>query len=116
MNRPIRLGVLLSAGGSTLQNLLDRGRDGRLPAALAVVVSNNPDAYGLTRAARAGIPGHVVRRRDCPDLAEFSRRIFEPCRAAGVDLVCMGGFLQLVSIPDDFAGRVLNIHPSLIPS
>jgi formyltetrahydrofolate-dependent phosphoribosylglycinamide formyltransferase len=116
MNRVLRLAVLLSGGGTTLQNLLDRSREGELPARVVLVVSNNPEAQGLVRAARAGVPSAVVERRACPSRAEFSKRIFDHCRAAGADLVCMGGFLQLVEVPDDFQGRVLNIHPALIPA
>jgi phosphoribosylglycinamide formyltransferase 1 len=116
MTRPIRLAVLLSGGGTTLQNLLDRIEDGRLRAKVVAVVSNVADAYGLERARLADIPAHVVDRKQCGSREEFSRRVFEPCRAAGADLVCMGGFLQLVYIPDDFAHRVMNIHPSLIPA
>jgi formyltetrahydrofolate-dependent phosphoribosylglycinamide formyltransferase len=116
MDRPIRLAVLLSGGGTTLQNLLDRIADGRLRAEVVAVVSNVAGAYGLERARRAGIPGHAVERKKCASREEFSRRIFEPCRAAAADLVLMGGFLQLVLIPDDFTHRVMNIHPSLIPS
>jgi formyltetrahydrofolate-dependent phosphoribosylglycinamide formyltransferase len=112
----IRLAVLLSAGGTTLQNLLDRIADGRLRAQIAVVISNNADAYGLVRAEKAGIPTAVFDRRACGSGEEFSRRIFERVRQAQADLVCMAGFLQLLQIPDDFAGRVMNIHPALIPS
>ena len=116
MNRPIRLAVLLSAGGTTLQNLLDRINSEKLRAEVVAVVSNVPDAFGLERARRAGIVAHIVDRRNCGSREEFSGRIFEPCRAAGADLVCMGGFLQLVAIPTDFTHRVMNIHPSLIPA
>ena len=116
MNRPIRLAVLLSGGGTTLQNLLDRIADGRLRAEVVAVVSNTPDAFGLERARGAGIPDHVVERKKCASREEFSRRIFEPCRMASADLVCMGGFMQFVAIPDDFMLRVMNIHPSLIPA
>jgi formyltetrahydrofolate-dependent phosphoribosylglycinamide formyltransferase len=115
MSKPLRLAVLISGGGTTLQNLLDRSRDGRLPARVVLVVSNNPAAQGLERAAREGVSA-VVERRACASRAEFSGRIFDHCRAAGADLVCMGGFLQLLEIPDDFRGRVLNIHPALIPA
>src|SRR5215831_4072366 len=113
---PIRLAVLLSGSGTTLQNLLDRCADGRLPAQVVLVVSNNADAFGLTRAENAGVPTAVVERKECASRDEFSQRIFAHCREAGADLVCMAGFLQLVRIPDDFAGRVMNIHPSLIPT
>jgi phosphoribosylglycinamide formyltransferase-1 len=116
MNRPIRLAVLLSGGGTTLQNLIERIADDRLRALVVAVVSSNPDAFGLERARSAGIPTHVVERKQCASRTEFSRRVFEPCRAASADLVCMGGFLQLVEIPDDFRHRVMNIHPSLIPA
>jgi phosphoribosylglycinamide formyltransferase-1 len=114
MHQPIRLAVLLSGGGTTLQNLLDRAADGRLDARVVAVVSSSANAFGLERARRAGIPATVVERKGCPSREEFSRRIFDACRAA--DLVCMGGFLQLVEIPPEFSTRVLNIHPSLIPA
>jgi len=113
---PIRLAVLLSGGGTTLQNLLDRIADGRLKAEVVLVISNRSDAFGLERAFRAGILTAVVERSDCSSRDEFGRRIFDLCRSAKVDLVCLGGFLQLLRIPDDFAGRVMNIHPSLIPA
>jgi formyltetrahydrofolate-dependent phosphoribosylglycinamide formyltransferase len=116
MNRPLRVAVLLSGGGTTLQNLLDHAADGRMPARVVLVVSSNPEGFGLVRAEEAGVPTLVVERRGCPSRQEFSRRIFDPLRAAGVELVCLGGFLQLLSIPEDYQGRVLNIHPSLIPS
>lgn len=116
MHNPIRLAVLLSGGGTTLQNLLDRIADGRLRAEIAVVVANKADAFGLTRARRAGIPAFVVDRKECASRQEFSARIFDHCRQADVDLVCLAGFLQLLHIPDDYLNRVLNIHPALIPA
>jgi len=116
MDQPIRLAVLISAGGTTLQNLLDRSADGRLRAQIVLVVSSRADAYGLTRAERAGVPAAVVDRKQCASRDEFSQRIFDLCRQAKADLVCLAGFLQLLPIPDDFLGRVMNIHPALIPS
>jgi formyltetrahydrofolate-dependent phosphoribosylglycinamide formyltransferase len=116
MTKPLRLAVLISGSGTTLQNLLDRSADGRLPARVVCVVSSNPAAFGRTRAQSAGIPTTVVERKACPSRADFSERIFAACRAAGADLVCMAGFLQLVAIPEDFRNRVLNIHPALIPA
>src|SRR5207253_6700036 len=113
---PIRLAVLLSGAGTTLQNLLDRTADGRLRARVALVVSNRPDAFGLTRAQRAGVPTAVVLRKAFPTREDFSRAVFDHCRQAGADLVCLAGFLQLLTIPDDFLGRVMNIHPALIPA
>lgn len=116
MHDPIRLAVLLSAGGTTLQNLIDRVADGRLRADLVLVLSSNADAYGLVRARNAGVPTAVIERKKQPSTEIFSERIFHSCREAGADLVCMAGFLQLIRIPAEFEGRVMNIHPSLIPA
>jgi len=116
MPDPIRLAVLISAGGTTLQNLIDRIAQGRLAAQIGVVVSSNANAYGIERARRARLPVGVVPYRDYPDPEQFSHRVFEQCRAAGVDLVCMAGFLRPLRIAPDFAGRVMNIHPALIPA
>ncbi len=112
----LRLAVLLSGSGTTLQNLLDRSADGRLPAEVVAVIANRPDAFGLQRAERAGVPAHVVERRDHGSREEFSGAIFDLCRRHRADLVCLAGFLQLLVIPDDFIGRVMNIHPALIPA
>jgi formyltetrahydrofolate-dependent phosphoribosylglycinamide formyltransferase len=116
MTQPIRLAVLLSGGGTSLQNLVDRIADGRLGAEIVLVVSNHADAFGVERARKAGVPTTVVERKQYGSREEFSRRIFDLCRQANVGLACLAGFLQLLHIPDDFAGRVLNIHPALIPA
>jgi formyltetrahydrofolate-dependent phosphoribosylglycinamide formyltransferase len=116
VTEPTRLAVLLSGSGTTLQNLLDHVARGQLAARVVCVVSSSAQAFGLTRAKNAGLPAHVVERKACPSREEFSRRIFDHCRAAGAELVCLAGFLQLVLIPRDFEGRVLNIHPALIPA
>jgi phosphoribosylglycinamide formyltransferase-1 len=79
-------------------------------------VSSNAGAFGLTRAQNAGLPTAVVERKACASREEFGRRIFDHVRAVAADLVCLAGFLQLVPIPPDFEGRVLNIHPALIPA
>jgi len=106
-----RLAVLLSGSGTTLQNLLDRGFD------VAAVVSSKPGVRGLDRARAAGVPlVETVERKACPSREAFGERIFGVCRQAKADLVVMAGFLQLVPIPDDFAHRVMNIHPALIPA
>ena len=116
VEKPIRLAVFLSAGGTTLQNLLDQIEAGRLSARVVLVLSNRADAFGLVRAERAGIPTAVVERKDFPSREEFSQRLFEFCREAQIDLVCLAGFLQLIVIPENFVGRVMNIHPALIPA
>jgi formyltetrahydrofolate-dependent phosphoribosylglycinamide formyltransferase len=111
-----RLAVLLSSTGTTLQNFLDRIADGRLQAEIVVVISNRADAFGLFRAEQAGVPTAVVDRKAHPSRESFSQRIFELCREARADLVCLAGFLQLIQIPEDFQGRVMNIHPALVPA
>jgi phosphoribosylglycinamide formyltransferase-1 len=116
MEHPIRLAVLASGGGTTLQNLLDRIDAGRLRAEIVVVISNNADAFVLERARRANLAACVVDRKEAGTREAFSRRIFDLCRQARADLVCLAGFLQLIQVPDDFLGRVMNIHPALIPA
>ena len=108
MADPLPIAVLISGGGTTLQNLLDRCADGSLPARVVRVVSSRADAFGVERARRAGVPTDVVRRKDFPSAAAFSDRIFDIVRASGAKLACLGGFLQLLVIPPDFAGRVLT--------
>jgi phosphoribosylglycinamide formyltransferase-1 len=110
------IAVLLSGGGTTLQNLLDSRADGALPVRVVQVVSSRESAFGLERARRAGLPAEVVLRKDHPSVEAFSERIFDLCRSAGAEVVCLAGFLQLLRIPDDYTGRVLNIHPALLPA
>ena len=112
---PLRLAILLSGSGRTLANLLERIAAGTLPATVETVVSSRPDVRGVEIARAAGIPVHVVPPRGRV-LADWSRDVFAPCREARADLVVMAGFLHLVEIPADFAGRVINIHPSLLPA
>lgn len=112
----VSLGVLLSGSGTTLQNFLDRIARGELDAAVSVVIASRPGVAGLDKAELAGIPHHVVSRRDHEDTASFSADVSEILRQYQPDLVLLAGFLSLWTIPPDFAGRVLNIHPALIPS
>lgn len=111
----IRLAVCVSGGGTTLQNLFDRIADGRLAASVVQVIASRPGIGAIPRSQAAGVPVAVVTRSGRP-LAEFSRDVFAPIREAGADLVVLGGFLSLIEIPDDYVGRVINIHPSLIPA
>jgi formyltetrahydrofolate-dependent phosphoribosylglycinamide formyltransferase len=113
---PIRLAVFLSGGGTTLQNFMDRINDGRLRAQVVLVVSSHAGAPGLRRAEKAGLPSAVVERQAFRSAEEFSQKLFDRCREARADLVCLAGFLQLIVIPHDFQDRVLNIHPALIPA
>ena len=114
-NDPIRLAVLISGGGTTLQNFIDRIADGRMRAEVALVISSNPVADGIERARRATLPMEVIRREDHPSVANFSEAIFSRCRSVSADLVTLAGFLKLLKVPPDFVGRVMNIHPALLP-
>ena len=114
-SRMLRLAVLVSGGGRTLANLLERIAGGTLSATVETVVSSRGDIRGVEIARAAGIPTHVLPPQGRP-LADWSRDIFDCCRAAKADLVVMAGFLHLVEIPTDFTDRVINIHPSLLPA
>ena len=116
LDRPIRLGVLISGGGTTLVNLQEKIRTGRLNAEVSVIVASRAESAGLTRAAAEGLECRVVSRGSYQSVREFSDAVFDLLRMADVDLVVLAGFLSLLEIPDDFRFRVLNIHPSLIPA
>ncbi len=116
LERPIRLAVLISGGGSTLANFLEKIAAGQLPAEIPLVVASRTDCGGVARARNAGLRCEVVERRAFASTADFSRSIFALCRDARVDLVTLAGFLALLEIPADFQFRVMNIHPALIPA
>jgi len=116
LDRPIRLGVLISGGGTTLQNFLDKIAADSLNARIANVIANQSDSGGLARAKSAGVPGRVISHADFDSVADFSAAIFAALREADVELVALAGFLRLIHIPDDFRYRVMNIHPALIPA
>jgi phosphoribosylglycinamide formyltransferase 1 len=110
------LAVLVSGSGSTLQNLLDRSADGALSARVGVVVGSREKLGAEARAVSAGVPYHVVSRKQHADVGAFSDRVFDHARAVAADLVVCAGWLQLLRVPRDFVGRVVNVHPSLLPS
>jgi formyltetrahydrofolate-dependent phosphoribosylglycinamide formyltransferase len=116
MDRPARLAVLLSGGGTTLQNFLDRIRAGTLNAEVAVVVSSRREAYGLERARQAGVPAVAVARKEHPDGDRYGDALHAALEPFGVDLVLLAGFLSLFQPRARYAGRVMNIHPALIPA
>lgn len=116
LNRPIRLGVLISGGGTTLINFLGRISSNELSAEISLVIASRSDCGGIEKAEHAGLRCDIVSRKSFSSVAEFSSVIFERCRDARVDLVVLAGFLSLIRIPDDFRLRVMNIHPALIPA
>ncbi len=112
---PIRLAVCVSGGGTTLQSLIDRIAARRLRAEISVVVASRPRIGAIARAQAANIP-LALADRAAKSRAEFSESVFEPIRNARADLVVLAGFLSLLKIPPEYRGRVINVHPSLIPS
>jgi phosphoribosylglycinamide formyltransferase-1 len=112
------IGVLISGRGSNLQAIIDAVGDGRLDARIALVISNKPDAYGLERARNAGIETLVLEHRAFPSREAFDQAMVDALRARDVRVVCLAGFMRLVSetFVDAFPNRILNIHPALLPS
>lgn len=115
MKHPVRLGVLLSGGGRTLQNLIDRIDDGSLPARIEVVISSHPGVKGLERARERKIPAVALDYKGFPDARAFSDAVTRELDRHPVDLVVMAGFIRKYLFPKKFEGRVLNIHPALLP-
>lgn len=114
--KSLRIAVLISGGGTTLRNLIEKINAGRLPVEIGLVVSSAPGVRGLQFAQEVGIPSVVIQRNGFTDQDAFSREIFDRCREARTELVVMAGFLKRITIPDDYANRVVNIHPALIPA
>lgn len=114
-SQQISLAFLLSGNGSTLENLLSHIRKGHVDASVELVISSDPDAYGLERAENAGIPGVVVDRDAYSNREPFSKAISEQLDRMDPDLVCMGGFMHFYVVPERYKYNVINIHPSLLP-
>jgi len=113
-----RLGVLISGRGSNLQSIIDAIAEARLDATLAIVISNRADAAGLKRARDAGIETLSLIHADYADRPAYDRAVVDALRARAVDLVCLAGFMRVVGAQmlDAYPQRILNIHPSLLPS
>ena len=118
MKTALRLAVLVSGRGSNLQALIDACATPGFPARIELVLSNEPDAFGLTRAQRANIPTKVVCHRDFPDRSSFEGALEHVLEAAAPDLICLAGFMRILSpeLVGRWSGRILNIHPSLLPA
>lgn len=114
----LRLGVLVSGSGSNLQALLDACAHADFPAEVAVVVSNKPEAYALRRAQAAGVATRVLEHKAFASREAFDEALLQTLRQERVDLVCLAGFMRLLGTAfiDAYAGRILNIHPSLLPA
>ena len=114
-----KIGVLASGQGTNLQAIINACKDGRIPdAEVALVISDRTDAYALERAKNAGIATRVILREDFEKRKAFNMAIGDALEEAGVDVVCLAGFMRILSksFVKRFHGRCLNIHPSLLPS
>ena len=114
--KPIRLGVLISGGGTTLMNILECIETDRLNAEIPLVISSRSTVAGVEKAKNAGLNVKIIRKKDFPNIKQFSEHIKSELTAAKVDLVIQAGWLCLWKIPEDFTNRVMNIHPALLPS
>ncbi|HUN81038.1 MAG TPA: phosphoribosylglycinamide formyltransferase [Phycisphaerae bacterium] len=116
MSAPFRIAVMISGEGTGLQNLIDCIASGRLSGIeIALVISSRADAGGLARADRAGLTTRIIRPADFPDTDAFSTAIAEALDDAEIDLAVQAGWLCYWKLPEHWLGRVINIHPALLP-
>lgn len=114
-----RIAVLVSGGGTNLQALIDARNSGIIKSGeLSLVVSNNPNAYALTRAKNAGIPTSIVSKKECGSQEIFEQRIHEVLCEYGIEMIVLAGFMSILSadFTSKYPKRIINVHPSLIPS
>lgn len=112
----LRVAVLLSGNGTTLQNILDNAAAGALDVEVVCVISSRADAYGLERARAANVPAIPVLRGQYSDHAAYSAALWSAIESHRPDLVVLAGFMSLIDVPARFAGRIMNVHPALIPA
>ena len=114
----LKLGVLISGNGSNLQSIIDHIEKGSLKANIKIVISNNPEAYGITRAKKYGIPVVVLKNGDFKNKEEFDLELIGILESKGVDLVILAGFMRIITptLLKAFPQKIMNIHPALLPS
>jgi len=113
-----RVAVLISGSGTNLQALIDSARDPAYPAQIVLVISNRPGAFGLTRAQNAGIEALVLDHKGFPTRADFDAALDQALRARDIELVCMAGFMRLLTpgFVEKWANKLINVHPALLPA
>ncbi|PKN69489.1 MAG: phosphoribosylglycinamide formyltransferase [Deltaproteobacteria bacterium HGW-Deltaproteobacteria-10] len=118
MSEFLKLGVLISGSGSNLQSIIDHIEQEGLPARIQIVVSNNQEAYGLTRAKNHHIACAVIKHQDYSNREDFDRELIRLLKGAGVDLIVLAGFMRILtaSFLQAFENRIINIHPALLPA
>lgn len=118
MSTRVKTGVLVSGGGTNLQALIDASTDPNFPAEIVLVISNRPDVRALKRAKAAGIATEVIQHQDFDGRAPFDAALDGALRAAGCEILCTAGFMRILTagFVDGWRGRMINIHPSLLPA
>ena len=114
-----RIAVLVSGGGTNLQALIDAEGRGELGSgSISLVLASKPGVFALERAAKAGIEGRVLARRDYESIADYSRALADTLTEANIDLVVLAGFLTIIDeqVYEAFPNKIINVHPALIPS
>ncbi len=113
-----RVAILISGSGSNLQSFIDRAASGKLAVDIAIVFSNRVDAYGLTRAGNAGISTRCLEHSDYPNRESFDQALAQKLDQHQPDLLVLAGFMRILSpwIVDHYKGKILNIHPALLPA
>ena len=113
-----KLGVLISGSGTNLQAIIDNVETGFIPAEISVVISNNPDAYGLKRSEKKNIPTVVINHKNFSTREEFEKKLIDTLNEFKVDYVILAGFMRVLTkyFINNFKNRILNIHPALLPS
>ncbi len=114
----LKLGVLISGNGSNLQSIIDNIENGSLKAVIQIIISNNPDAYGITRAKKHRIPFVVLKNGHFNNKQDYDAELVRILQDNGVELVIMAGFMRIITpvLLKAFSGRIMNIHPALLPS
>ena len=119
MNNEIKIGVLVSGGGTNLQALIDAEKRGELGRGkISLVIASKPGVYALERAANNGIASKVLARKEYADIASYSKALVDELRSAEIDLVVLAGFLTIIDeqVYEAYPNKILNVHPALIPS
>lgn len=118
MADPLKLGVLISGSGSNLQSIIDHIENGTLQADIKIVISNNPEAYGIKRAQQHGIPCKILNHRNFPCREDFDYELIRILKIAQVDLIVLAGFMRILTpaVLQAFPQGIINIHPALLPA
>jgi len=119
VKRKVKVAVLVSGGGTNLQALIDAQTKGIIKSGvLSLVISNNPEAYAITRAANAGIPSAIITKKECGSQEAFEARLKQTLDENGIELIVLAGFMTILTanFTNAYPERIINVHPSLIPS